>query len=171
MTHSTKASQLPGDGEEVPEVRTYAQKPAPEIQGNDDLLRTQKPEGIQRTARELAEGQLGEFTVERDNNRPLRFQGQLIGFNDADPEAPRGTSVAIFATRRGKIVTSVHQWQRDTKRERERHDAAAHDRAEDALEWLVRDGGGQLGRASREAWERACTSYAPLQGHDVEVVE
>lgn len=117
------------------------------------------------------DGVLREFTLERDDNRPLRFQGYLVGFHEVDQDAPRGTAVLVFVTKRGKIVTSVHQWQRDAKRERERHDAAAHDTAEEALDWLIRDGGGHLGRASRQAWERACATWAPLQGYDVEIVE
>jgi hypothetical protein len=117
------------------------------------------------------DGVLREFTLERDDNRPLRFQGYLVGFHEIDLDVPRGTAVLVFVTKSGKIVTSVYQWQRDAKRERERHDAAAHDTAEGALDWLIQDGGGCLGRVSRQAWERACATWPPLQGYNVEVVE
>lgn len=114
---------------------------------------------------------LREFTLERDDNRPLRFQGYLVGFNEVNPDASRGTAIAVFVTRRDKIVTSVHQWQKDIKRERQRHAAAAHDTAEEALAWLIEDGRGHLGKASKEAWELACQVWPALQGYEVEVVE
>lgn len=171
MPHEDKTSRLPGDGT-APAGRTdYSGQPDPQIRGNDAVLRLRKPGGIKRSARELADDDVREFTIERDDNRPLRFQGRLVGFNEVDPEAPRGTSISIFATRRGRFVTSVHQWQRDAKRERERHAAAVHDSAEDALAWLIQDGGGRLGQSSKEAWDMACRVWLPLQGHDVEVVE
>jgi len=117
------------------------------------------------------ENLLREFTLERDDNRPLRFHGYLVGFHEVDTAAPRGTSVLVFVTKRGKIVTAVYQWQKDAKRSRERYAAAAHETADDALAWLIEDGGGHLGRSSRRAWERACQTWPPLQGYDVEVVE
>jgi len=171
MTHDIKASRLPGDEEAPPASRDYSGSSAAILQGNDSLLRMHKPEGLKRTAKELADGEVREFTIERDDNRPLRFKGHLVGFNESDPDTPRGTAVAIFVTRRGKIITSVRQWQKDAKRERQRYDAAAHETADEALAWLIQDGGGHLGRASRDAWERACATWTPLQGHEVEVIE
>ena len=174
MSHETKASRLPGDDPTLKASRDYSGSSAVEIRGNDSLLRLHKPQGLKTTAKELVGGpdtEMREYTIERDSNRPLRFQGHLVGFNRVDPETERGTAVAVFVTRRGKIVTSVHQWQKDAKRERQRHAGAAHDIAEDALAWLIEDGGGHLGRASREAWELACRVWPALEGHEVEVIE
>ena len=71
----------------------------------------------------------------------------------------------------GKIITAVFQWQRDESRDRSRRAAAVHTTADDALAWLIQDGGGHLGRYSREAWEMACKRWAPFQGLEVEVIE
>lgn len=115
---------------------------------------------------------LREFKVERDDNRPLQFQGYLIGWNEVDfSTVPRGTQVSIYVTKGNKIVTAVHQWQRGEKDERQRYKAGAHQTPETALEWLIEDGGGKLGRASREAWEAACSLWPSLQGHEVEVID
>jgi len=168
------ASTLPGDElDEVPEETAVEQsrKGYHQIQGNDVLLNLWR-EGKIKHPPLSTDLVLQEFTVERDNNRPLQFRGYLIGWNRVDyATVPRGTQVSIFVTRSGKIITAVHQWQRSEKLERQRHDAGVHQTPEDALEWLIQDGNGKLGRASREAWEIACSVWSPLQGHEVEVID
>ena len=109
------------------------------------------------------------YVVERDDDRPLQFEGRRIGWNEIDEDANNGTAVEIFVTRSGKLITAVHQWQ-DAKG-RERFGAAVHMMPDNALAWLKADGGGYLGRASREAWEKACANHLPLQGQDVEVID
>jgi hypothetical protein len=115
---------------------------------------------------------LREFTLEREDNRPLRFHGYLVGWNEIDiQEQPRGTQVQIFVTRSDKIITRVYQWQRKEGLAREKHKAGVHMSPEEALDWLIADGGGKLGRASREAWETACSIWPSLKGYDVEVID
>jgi hypothetical protein len=191
MTKQKTASQLPGD--EAEEMKTAPEKPEKEslaptrrraaIQGNDELLRHHRAGTVLPTPEsqgdeseislgELTNTVIREFTVERDGNLPLQFAGYLVGWNEVDPETvARGTRVCVYVTRRGKIITSVHQWQRDTERGRERHNAGVHETAKEALAWLIRDGGDHLGRASREAWALACQGWPALQGHEVEVIE
>jgi len=174
MTDSKKASQLPGDQPELDEVHEMVeaaerQTPAPtRIKGNSVVLDSL------RRAREEDDTESGiqEYTLERDENRPLRFQGILVGYTDVDiEEAPRGTQVQVFITGSKKIVTAVYQWQRKEGLERERHKAQVHETPEAALEFLVEDGGGKLGRSSREAWDMACNVEPTLKGHDVEVID
>ena len=175
MTDSKKASQLPGDQPEITEtqetVDTIVERrtPAPtRIKGNSVVLDSL------RQAREMADTENGdqEYTLERDHNRPLRFRGLLVGYNDVNiEEDPRGTQVQIFVTGSRKIITAVYQWQRKEGLERERHKAQVHETPEAALDFLVEDGGGKLGRASREAWDMACQVEPTLKGHDVEVID
>lgn len=163
MTEQKPASKLPGD-DEVKKT----QKPRPSLQASlqasDVLLRLLK-------GSESSEESSGEFTLERDEDVPLRFHGTLVGWNDVNEDVPRGTSVFVFVTRGRKIITYVHQWQRDKERPRERRAAGVHQDGRAALEWLRQDGGGHLGKASREAWQLACDAYPPLHDHNVEVVD
>jgi hypothetical protein len=175
MTNSKKASQLPGDQPEPVEVHNAAdavverKTPAPsQIKGNSvvlDSLRRAREEDDTGTGVQV-------YTLERDHNRPLRFKGILVGYNEVNIEDdPRGTQVQIFITGSGKIVTAVYQWQRKEGQERERHKAQVHEGPEKALEWLIGDAEGKLGRSSREAWDMACNVEPSLKGHDVEVIE
>ena len=109
------------------------------------------------------------YTLERDDDLPLQFIGQLIGENEINDKVLNGTRVSVYVTKSGKIVTAAHQWQRE--KGRERHAAAAHQMPQAALSWLRADGGGYLGRASRDAWEAACALHPALQGHDVEIID
>jgi len=178
--HRKKAEEEPSIEEQVME-QTKEQR---QIQGNsvvlDAWLKAKKkipgmPPNVpaERYAGvEKIDMALREFKVERDDNRPLQFQGYLIGWNDVDiSTVPRGTQVSIYITKGNKIVTAVHQWQRGEKAERQRHKAGAHQTPESALDWLIEDGGGKLGRSSREAWEVACSVWPSLQGHEVEVID
>jgi len=154
---------------------------AREETASEEIPTTSKPVGIRgnsvvfdafRKAREELETEdYQDFTLERDDNRPLAFRGNLVGFNDVDTNDPRGTQVQIFVTQSGKIITAVYGWQRKAELSRERHKAAVHTDPEDALAWLIEDGGGKLGRSSRQAWDMACQVEPILAGHDVEVVD
>ena len=134
-----------------------------------EVARASSPYNKQASSNSSHSSAFETFVVERDDDRPLKFEGRLIGKNDVDEDVNNGTLVEIFVTRSGKLVTAVHQWQ-DAKN-REAFRAAVHMMPDDALEWLKKDGGGYLGRASREAWEQACASHLPLQGQDVEVID
>lgn len=114
---------------------------------------------------------LEKYLVDRDDDRPLSFEGYFLGKNEIDPEDRLGTLVKIYITKSHKIITSVYQWQRSSSQERQRHRAAAHTNVEDALTWLKTDGGGKLGKASREAWEAACQTWPEFRGQDVEHID
>lgn len=162
-------------------LRSRYGKPSHGLRGNDVLFRLYKAgrlsepppsfpaDGGETDLADQFDMGLREFHVERDDNRPLQFKGYLVGWNEIDLSVPRGTRVCVFVTRRGKIITAVHQWQRPERRRR--NAAAVHDTAEEAVRWLVEDGNGRLGRASREAWDLACQVWPSLRGHEAEVVE
>ena len=156
------------------------------IQGNNALQQMVK-QGREKTSPDTAFTShipLQTFTVERDGNLPLQFEGYIIGQNTIEEVEARGTRVSIYVTKRGKIITHVYQWQRQDPAmwansgndgnppiKRSRNAAAAHEETQAALAWLIQDGGDSLGSASREAWEIACESWPPLQGQAVEIVD
>lgn len=145
------------------------------IAGNDVVLKAVQQERAAKAG--INPEYETQFVLERDRDLPLRFWGDKIGsgvrqFVD-DKGCDRGTEVIIYATSSGKIVTEVRQW---TKRpieseSRSRRDAAAHERPEDALEWLKQDGKGSLGPASKTAWLEACETFEPLKSYAVEDVD
>lgn len=162
---------------EEEKVRSTAQ-----IKGNDVLYRLHREGKIGKPPSYPADNgetdlveefnmALQEYTIERDDNLPLRFRGYLVGWNDVDLSVARGTRVTVYVTKSNKIVTAVHQWQRGEKKQRQRHAAGVHTTAQEALRWLVEDGTGRLGRSSREAWELACQVWPSLKGHDVEIID
>jgi len=113
--------------------------------------------------------------VKRDGARDLAFVGQLIGEGshgtpgEFASDWQRATEVSIYLTNKGKLVTAVRQWSQ-WEHEADVYRAAVHDHPQDAYQWLVRDCGGTLGRASKDAWELACESCPLLAGLDVEEV-
>jgi hypothetical protein len=126
---------------------------------------------------------LEEHLLLRDDGLDLRFQGYLVGVNDHPPHMQAGTLVRIFVTRAGKIVTAVHQWRRADQRAwsrkgnagippivRQKNTAAVHDDPRAAVQWLIEDGKGRLGRSSAEAWKMACQTWPTLRGLDVEEI-
>jgi hypothetical protein len=173
MTDTEQKLRLPDD-ETVPESDEKTAT-ASQIRGNDEIYRMHREGRLGQGSFPSSTGDfdtsLREYTVKRDNNLPLRFTGRLVGWNEVDFAVPRGTRVTIYVTRSNRIITAVHQWQRGGKRERSRYDAGVHTGPEEALAWLVQDGGQQLGRSSREAWEVACQLWPAFKGHDVEVID
>jgi hypothetical protein len=123
--------------------------------------------------------ELGEptgFELERDGARNLAFRGWKIGFgshgngSQFEKDWTRGTKVRIYLTTGGRLVTSVSRWSH-WQGERSRFASAAHATPEAALAWLVEDAGGELGVASKEAWEAACSKWSALEGAHVEQVD
>lgn len=113
--------------------------------------------------------------VKRDGARDLAFRGELIGEGSHGTPGPyvddwqRGTEVSIYLTLKGTLITAVRQWTL-WENEADVHRAAVHETPQAAYQWLVRDCGGQLGRASKEAWEDACSRCSLLANLDVEEV-
>jgi hypothetical protein len=153
-----------------------------QIQGNDVLQQMVKKGRAENAPDPSFSETLGPtetFKLERDSNLPMQFKGKLLGSNVVVPEDARGTFVSIYVTQRGKIITHVYQWQRvdpwegegEAPLKRSRNSAAVHVNGPDALAWLIQDGGGNLGSASRQAWEAACANYPALHGQDVEIID
>ena len=104
-----------------------------------------------------------EIALRRDGDRDLEFRGMLLGegcigtdgksYNDST----RGTDVKIYRTEAGSYLASVVQWSAwDGERDiyRVLRPAAG---PEELLALLKEDAGGELGRASKEAWEEAAS--------------
>lgn len=114
--------------------------------------------------------------VRRDGDRDLTFRGWLLGEGShgtgshIQSQCDRGTMVQVYLTTGGRLVTAVYQWTR-WQGEHGATRAAAHESADAALAWLVADAGGKLGRASKEAWERACQTYPPIAAAETVEVE
>jgi hypothetical protein len=47
----------------------------------------------------------------------------------------------------------------------------AHSTPELAYQWLVKDGKGKLGPASKQAWAHACRNVPPMSGLEFEHIE
>jgi len=168
MNDKTKESS--GLHENKPPIeKTEGAAPRRQIQGNSVVLDAWRKS---REAAKSASDEPQEFTLQRDDNRPIRFKGYLIGWNEVSPGVPRGTLVQVYVTRSsGKIVTSLYQWQRKDELERERYRAEVHETPSEAFQWLVDTNGGRLGQYGREAWNRACRTWPSLNGEDVEVID
>ena len=106
--------------------------------------------------------------VARDGDRDLAFRGWLLGEGDRSIPGGRYTTVEIYLTEAGAIVTSVEQGTLGEGVGSAR--AAAHDTPEAALAWLIDDASGELGPASKEAWEAAGETYPPIAEHAVETI-
>jgi len=110
-----------------------------------------------------------QYRVARDGARDLTFRGWLLGEGDRSMGATGPyTTVEIYLTEAGAIVASVEQGTMGEGVGSAR--AAAHDTPEAALAWLIEDAGGELGPASKEAWEAAGEKYPPIAEHAVETI-
>jgi len=133
-----------------------------------------------RTDRRSLEDPPEEIRVKRDGDRDLAFSGWILGIGtqlaseyqrQGNLSSSRGTQVVIYLTRGRQIVTSVKQWEKQSERTRDTHRGAAHKTPKAALEWLRKDAGGELGRASKSAWEEACATWPELEAEDVERID
>jgi hypothetical protein len=118
---------------------------------------------------ELFEDPAQPHRVKRDGARDLSFRGWRIGCGSHGGGVGRGVEVAVYLTTGGRIITAVKRWT-SWQGEHDCYTAAAHRTAAAALAWLCDDASGQLGRASKEAWEEACDGGL-LDGLDVEHVD
>lgn len=123
-------------------------------------------------------GPVQAYRVQRDGDLDLLVNGWLLGEGEHGTggssgfrrDWTRGVKVRIWLTLYGELVAGAHRWSR-WQGEHDRYSAARHESAEDALDWLREDASdGELGPASKEAWEAACDAWNGLAGQDVEVV-
>lgn len=147
-------------------------------QGNNTLQQLIQRE--QETDSRFASLPIDTYVVERDDNIPMQFNGCCIGRSGADLSSPRGTEVTIYVTRRGTLITHVYQWQRTAlgsldgtpaPLSRTRNSAAAHASVQEARAWLIADGGGHFGMASKAAWDEACLLWPPMKTQGVEIID
>jgi len=151
------------------------------IQGNDAVQQLVKQGRTENPPDETYDEGLPveTFTLQRDNSIPLQFRGRRIGWTEPNEEATVGTRVSVFVTQKGTLITHIYQWQRKdgfkgeglAPMKRSRNVAGVHVEAQEALAWLIQEGGGELGSASRKAWEMACAKWPPLQGQIVEIID
>jgi len=152
-----------------------------QIQGNDTLQQMVKTGRASQPVDESYTDSipLETYTLERDTSVPMQFRGRLIGSYEPDEDLHVGTRVMVYVTQKGKFITHIYQWQRKDNHpgegpapiKRSRSAAGVHVTGQEALSWLIQDGGGNLGSASRTAWEMACQNWPPLQGRAVEIIE
>jgi hypothetical protein len=118
------------------------------------------------------------FRVERDGGRDLSFQGWKLGESCVDSgRSPLGfsgvpnkrTCVTIYVTAGGKFIAHVSRgW---NGLDEWKDEAGVLDTGEELLRYLEESSGGSLGRASRDAWNKACAAYPPLTPLAVETIE
>lgn len=101
-----------------------------------------------------------------DNGLDGRANAWLLGTGEIGSKK-RGTRVKIWITPGGTLLTNVTTWQSATFEgdfDSSSSHGQWHETPQAALDWLIRDGGGKLGTASKEAWKHACTTFEPMLG-------
>lgn len=120
-------------------------------------------------------GQPATVVATGDGVLPARFNGWVIGRGEMlagghdRKSAPRGTTVTVWLTVNGYILTGRHSWtQGHDGLDGEQYRSDFHATPGDALAWLKVDGKGKLGRASQDAWVQACQTVPQMAGMEVE---
>lgn len=152
-----------------------------QIQGNDTLQQMVKTGRTEQPVDASFSDSLPleTYTLQRDSSVPVQFRGRLIGAYEPNEDGQVGTKVMIFVTQKGKFITHIFQWQRKDHHQgegpapikRSRKTVGVHVTGQEALDWLIQDGGGTLGGASLKAWDMACEQWPPLQGRAVEIID
>ena len=122
--------------------------------------------------------------VVRDGDLDLAFEGWLLGEGEHGTggssgfrkDWTRGVHVRLWLTVGGALVAGVKRWSRwQGEVDRWAAEAFGNVGSEDALlavlDWLRDDAGGELGEASKDAWEAACGKWPGLEGYECEAVD
>ena len=115
--------------------------------------------------------------VTRQGYLDIHVQAWLIGCGEtrADTgtgEVQRGTTVEIRLTVGGNLVTTRCAWTRTADGSSEDSQTGqVHSTPHLAYEWLIKDGKGKLGPASKDAWVQACRNVPTMSGLEYERVE
>lgn len=108
--------------------------------------------------------------ITRQGDRDIRVDAWTIGRGrttapmDAS-RAERGIDVDIRLTVTGHVVTTRRAW--TSTPDGGSHDSQTgqvHSTPHLAYEWLLKDGKGKLGPASKQAWVQACKNVPPISG-------
>jgi hypothetical protein len=120
-------------------------------------------------------------TFARDGGLDLEVIGAwTIGvgrFGDDEKEEPstrslRGTRVEILLTVTGRLVTNRIRWREHVGGSSEESSTGeVHGSPSQVLDWLLQDGNGKLGPASKTAWREACRNVPAMNGLEFERVE
>jgi len=109
-----------------------------------------------------------EFLATIVGNRDIYATAWIVAEHTitATGDAARGTTVTIRLTPGGSLVTTRLTFRPGS----EEQTGAAHATPAGALDWLLADGKGKLGPASKEAWKQACQNVPPMAEFAVERV-
>ena len=80
--------------------------------------------------------------------------------------------VDILLTKGGRLVTTRRAWTRSADGSRsDSQTSQVNESPARAYQWLVSDGKGKLGPASKEAWVQACRNFPPMAELEFERVD
>jgi hypothetical protein len=85
-----------------------------------------------------------------------------------DPKARRYTEVKIWLTPGGTLITNCTKGTTDGPIHTDSGTGCAHQTPAAALQWLLDDGKGKLGPASKAAWVAACRAVPPMADFEFE---
>lgn len=114
--------------------------------------------------------------VNRTSERDLSFTGWEVGlgtfgYPGDDPKKwERGREVRLYVTSAGRIVVAIRKWSARPG-EGVLHTAGVFADPDSAVSFLLEEGGGKLGQASKSAWEQACRNCEALADAETEAVE
>lgn len=101
-------------------------------------------------------------------------KGQFGDDEDAEPTTRtlRGTTVRVLLTTTGRFVTTRTRWRNHVGGSSEESSTGGvYGSPAQVLDWLISDGEGKLGPASKAAWTEACRHVPPMNGLQYERVE
>ncbi len=114
-------------------------------------------------------------TIQRDGDRDLALNAWIIGRGEVrvPPDAStveRGTTVEIFLTDNGRLLASRAAWTRrpGVAEAVSRYTSMPETMPEALYRWLLKDGKGKLGPASKQAWTEACRNVPSMAALAVE---
>lgn len=116
--------------------------------------------------------------ITRQGDRDIYVDCWLVGrgetLADTRPrtgEVQRGTTVELRLTVGGFLVTTRTAWTRTADESTESATGQVHSTPDLAYNWLIKDGKGKLGPASKAAWVQACGNVPPMKEFAYERVE
>jgi hypothetical protein len=125
------------------------------------------PSAVEHLTTTLGPPQPFLLTIQHD--RDVYANAWVVGVGHVKTaDAQRGTDVEIRLTPGGRLVTTRRSWTSGGEVE-QRGDV--HETPDQALDWLLADGKGKLGPASKQAWVAACGIVPSMRGMDVRRVE